>query len=164
MNPKPRSRFRLHRSTNRSMNPRTDLRPRAFNPRAFDFAGDPEPSRYELAHQSHSLCDFDRPTNRSTFLCDFDFLLSLWSLIFFVVVVVVWLVVFWWFSCCVVVVENSIFQNVTKYMKIFSKTIFIMQPNIWKYFSFPKIAFPKNIYFSENILHWTKHSLSDYLD
>ena len=47
MNPEPRSRFRLRRSTNRSMNPRTDLRPRAFNPRAFDFAGDPEPSRYE---------------------------------------------------------------------------------------------------------------------
>ena len=77
MNPEPGSRFRLRRSTNRSMNPRTDLRPRAFNPRAFDFAGDPEPSRYEPANQSLSLCDFDRPTNRLTFLCDFDFLLSL---------------------------------------------------------------------------------------
>ena len=28
-----------------------------------------------------------------------------------------------------------------------------MQPNTWKYFPFPKIAFPENIYFSENILH-----------
>ena len=28
-----------------------------------------------------------------------------------------------------------------------------MQPNTWKYFPFPKIAFPKNIYFPENILH-----------
>ena len=27
-----------------------------------------------------------------------------------------------------------------------------MQPNIWKYFPFPKIVFPKNIYFLENIL------------
>ena len=28
-----------------------------------------------------------------------------------------------------------------------------MQPNTWKYFPFPKIAFPKNIYFPKNILH-----------
>ena len=28
-----------------------------------------------------------------------------------------------------------------------------MQPNTWKYFPFPKIAIPKNIYFPENILH-----------
>ena len=28
-----------------------------------------------------------------------------------------------------------------------------MQLNTWKYFLFPKIAFPKNIYFPENILH-----------
>ena len=28
-----------------------------------------------------------------------------------------------------------------------------MQPNTWKYFLFPKIAFSENIYFPENILH-----------
>ena len=28
-----------------------------------------------------------------------------------------------------------------------------MQPNTWKYFHFPKIAFPENIFFLENILH-----------
>ena len=28
-----------------------------------------------------------------------------------------------------------------------------MQPNTWKYFPFLKIAFSKNIYFSENILY-----------
>ena len=27
-----------------------------------------------------------------------------------------------------------------------------MQPNTWKYFPFPKIAFPENKYFPENIL------------
>ena len=37
-------------------------------------------------------------------------------------------------------------------MKIFSTTIFIMQPNTWKYFPFRKIVFSENIYFSENIL------------
>ena len=56
--------------------------------------------------------------------------------------------------------ENKHFQNETKHLKIFSKVIFIMQPNTWKYFPFPKIAFPKNIYFLENILHLTKHSLN----
>ena len=71
------------------------------------------------------LCDFDRPTNWSTFLWFWIFTFSLWSLIFFIVVVVVWVVVFWWFSCCVVVgfvwvvVENSIFK---------------ILPNTWKYF------------------------------
>ena len=78
--------LRLHRSTN----PWTYLRPRAFDPWAFDFAGDPEPSRQEPTNWSLSLCDFDflcafdRPTNRSTFLCDFDFFfLSLVSNFFF---------------------------------------------------------------------------------
>ena len=47
-------------------------------------------------------------------------------------------------------------------MKIFSRTIFIMQSNTWKYFPFPKIAFSKNTYFSKNILHWTKHNISDF--
>ena len=45
-----RSRLRLRQSRLRlcrSMNPRTDLQPRAFDPRTFDFAGDPEPSRHE---------------------------------------------------------------------------------------------------------------------
>ena len=41
----------------------------------------------------------------------------------------------------------GIFKNTTKYQKIFFKTFFKMQPNTWKYFPFPKIAF------SENILH-----------
>ena len=80
--------FDLEPSTHLSTNSRTDLRPRAFDPRAFDFASDPELSRHELTNRSLSLslcdfdflCDFDRPTNRSTFLCDFDFLLSLFNL------------------------------------------------------------------------------------
>ena len=42
-----RSRLRLCWSMNRSTNPRIDLRPRAFDPRTFDFTGDPEPSRHE---------------------------------------------------------------------------------------------------------------------
>ena len=33
-----------------------------------------------------------------------------------------------------------------------------MQPNTWKYFPFPKIAFPKNKYFLENILHEPNYS------
>ena len=41
----------------------------------------------------------------------------------------------------------GIFKNKTKHQKIFFKTFFEMQPNTWKYFPFPKIAF------SENILH-----------
>ena len=35
-----------------------------------------------------------------------------------------------------------------------------MQPNIWKYFPFPKIFSPKNILHLENILHSTKCSLT----
>ena len=61
---------------------------------------------------------------------------------------------------CEKLVENKHFQNETKHLKIFSKVIFIMQLNTWKYFPFLKIAFPENIYFPENILHWTNHSLS----
>ena len=108
-NPEPRSHLRLHRSTN----PRTDLRPRTFDPRAFNFADDPEPLRHEPTNRSLSLCDFDFlcdfdwPTNWSTFLCDFDFLLSLFDLWFFFF----WLwwcgwwcfggfpVVWWWVLC-----------------------------------------------------------------
>ena len=58
-------------STHWSMNPRTDFRPRAFDPWAFDFTGDLEPSRLKPTNRSLSLslslslCDFD-------FLCDFD--------------------------------------------------------------------------------------------
>ena len=44
-------------------------------------------------------------------------------------------------------------------MKTFSKTIFIMQPNTWKYFYFLKIFSPKNILHSKNILHMVKRSL-----
>ena len=36
-------------------------------------------------------------------------------------------------------------------MKIFSPTIFIMQPNTWKYFLFWKIAFSENILQQPNI-------------
>ena len=74
-----RSRLRLRRSTN----PRTDLRPRAF---------DLEPRTHKPI--SLSLCDFD-------FLCDFDQPTSLWSLIF----LLLWWcfggfpVVWWWVLC-----------------------------------------------------------------
>ena len=47
----------------------------------------------------------------------------------------------------------NIFKNTAKHQKIFFKTFFEMQPNTGKYFPFPKITFPKNIYFPENILH-----------
>ena len=47
----------------------------------------------------------------------------------------------------------GIFKNTTKHQKIFSETFFEMQPNTWKYFLFRKIAFSKNIYFSEILLH-----------
>ena len=101
-----------------------------FDPWAFDFAGDPQPSRHKPTNRFLSLCDFDflcdfdRPMNHSTFLCDFDFLLSLWSLIF-LLLWWWWVVVFWWFSCCVVVgfawvvMKNSIFRTLL---------------NTWKYF------------------------------
>ena len=78
----------IYEPTNQSTNPRTDLRPKAFDLWAFKFAGDPEPSRHKPTNWSLSLslchfdflCDFDRPTNRSMFLCDFDSLLSLFDL------------------------------------------------------------------------------------
>ena len=44
----------------------------------------------------------------------------------------------------------GIFKNTTKYQKIFFKTFFKMQPNTWKYFPFPKIAFPENILHEPN--------------
>ena len=56
-------------------------------------------------------------------------------------------------------VENEHFQNETKHLKIFSKAIFKMQPNNWKYFPFPKIFSLENILHSENILHVAKCSL-----
>ena len=130
-----RSRLRLRWSTNRSTNPwtdlrptnhrlrrqpktfvpRTDLRPRTFDPRAFNFVDDPEPLRHEPTNRSLSLCDFDFlcdfdwPTNWSTFLCDFDFLLSLFDLWFFFFFFWLWWcgwwcfggfpVVWWWVLC-----------------------------------------------------------------
>ena len=122
-----RSCLQLRRSsTYRSMNSWIDLRPRAF-----DFAGDPEPSRHEPTNWSLSLSlslwfwSTHKPIYVSVWFWFFTF--SLWSLVFFVVVVVVWMVVFWWFSCCVVVgfvwvvVENSIFR---------------MLSNTWEYFFF----------------------------
>ena len=42
---------------------------------------------------------------------------------------------------------------------IFQKN-FRTQPNTWKYFSFPNIFSPKNILYSENILHVAKRSFS----
>ena len=36
-----------------------------------------------------------------------------------------------------------------------------MQPNISKYFLFPKIFSPKNILHQKNILHRNKHNLND---
>ena len=117
-------------STHRSTNPRTDLWPKAFDPRAFDFAVNQEPSRHEPTNRTLSLCDFDflfdfdRPTNRSTFLCDFDFLLSLWSLIF--LLLLWWWCGWWWkivFSKCYQTHENIFqnnFHNTTKHLKIFS--------------------------------------------
>ena len=54
-----------------------------------------------------------------------------------------------------------IFRNTTKRLKIFSKAFFGMQPNTWKYFPFRKIAFLKNIYFPENILHEPNTALAE---
>ena len=108
----------------RPTNLRLRRRPRAFAPRTDLWPRAFDPSICVI------LID---PRNHKPFISDF-----------FIVVVAVWVVVFWWFSGCVVVgfvwvvVENS---------------IFIMQPNTWKYFPFLKIAFPENIYFPENILH-----------
>ena len=44
--------------------------------------------------------------------------------------------------------------------KIFSKAIFRMQSNTWKYFPFPKIFSLENILYLKNILHVAKHSLN----
>ena len=69
----------IYEPTNRSST-------QSLQPTSLRLADDPEPSRYEPANQSLSLCDFDflcdfdQPTNRSTFLCDFDFLLSLFDI------------------------------------------------------------------------------------
>ena len=104
-----RSRLRLRRSTN----PRTDLRPRAF---------DPEPRTHKPISLSLSV-----------------------SLIFCVILIDPRAFDLWFFCCCcggVLVVfllcdggfcvgggGKQHFQNVTKHMKIFSRTIFRMQPN-----------------------------------
>ena len=79
------SRLWLRRSTN----PRTDLRPRAFDPWTFDFVGDLEPSRNEpifdpepWTHEPISLSVWFWSTHEPL-ISDF-----------FVVVVVVWVVVF----------------------------------------------------------------------
>ena len=112
-------------STHWSMNPRTDFQPRAFDPWAFDFTGDLEPSRHEPTNRSLSLSlslsvvlifcvILINPRTHEPLISDF-----------FVVVVVVLVVVFWWFSYCVVVgfvwlvMESSIFR---------------MLSNTWKYF------------------------------
>ena len=53
----------------------------------------------------------------------------------------------------------GIFKNTTKHQKIFSDTLFEMQPNTWKHFPFWKIAFSKNRIFSRNTFTWTKRRL-----
>ena len=53
------------------------------------------------------------------------------------------------------------FQQNNQTLEIFSKAFFGMQPNTWKYFSFPKIAFLENKYFPENILHEPNTALVD---
>ena len=122
----------IYEPTNRSST--QSLRPRAFDPWTFDFAGDPEPSRHKPIFDPLPSTQSHEPTNRSLSLC----VILIFCVIlinprtheplisdFFVVVVVVLVVVFWWFSCCVVVgfvwvvVEISIFR---------------MLPNPWKYF------------------------------
>ena len=65
------------------------------------------------------LCDFDRPTNRSTFLCDFDFLLSLFDL---------------WFFCCCCGGVLVVFVVVGFVWVVMENNIFKMLPNTWKYF------------------------------
>ena len=47
----------------------TDLRPRAFDPRTFDFAGDLEPSRHEPIFDPSPSTQSHEPTNRSPSLC-----------------------------------------------------------------------------------------------
>ena len=71
---------------------------------------------------------------------------------------------------CVYVLRNGIiylfgsWENMRKCEEqkenVFSILFSATQPNTWKYFPFLKIAFPENIYFSKNILHWTKQNLS----
>ena len=113
----------------RAFAPRTDLRPRAFDSQAFDFTGNPEPSRHEPTNWSLSLSVIlifcmiliDQRTDLCFCVILIFYFLSLISDFF----VVVGVVVFWWFSCCVVVgfvwvvVENNIFK---------------ILPNTWKYF------------------------------
>ena len=53
-------------TSSQSLRP-TDLRPRAFDPRAFNFASDPESSTSPETHELISL------SVRFSFLCDFDF-------------------------------------------------------------------------------------------
>ena len=86
--------FDLEPSTHRSTNPWTDLWPRAFDPRAFDFTGDPEPSRHEPTNRSLSVWFWffvwfwstHEPIYVSVWFWFFTF--SLWSLIL--------LLLLWW--------------------------------------------------------------------
>ena len=168
-NLEPRSHLRLRRSTN----PRTDLRLRAFDPSIYEptnrsstqslCATNPRTNLSLSLYDFDFLCDFDWPTNQSTFLCDFDFLLSLSDPWFFLLLLwwcfggfpVVWwwvLCGWWWkivFSKCYQTHENIFynnFHNATKHLKIFS-------------FSENSIFGKIFIFRTENILHWTKHSL-----
>ena len=55
---------------------------------------------------------------------------------------------------------KNAFTRMTKHWKYFSSVFSRTQTNIWKYFPFRKIFSIKNILHSENILHVTKHHLS----
>ena len=168
-----RSRLQLRRSSTQSLRP-TDLW-------THEPIFDPEPSTSPATQSlratnpqnnlslslslSLSLCDFDRPTNRSTFLCDFDFLLSLFDLWFFLLLLwwcgwwcfggfpVVWwwvLCGWWWkiaFSECYQTHEIFFFlnfHNATKYLKIFS---------------FPENSISRKYLFFGKYFTWTKHNL-----
>ena len=146
----------------------TDLRPRAFDPRTFDFAGDPEPSRHELIFDPSPSTQSHEPTNRSPSLCVIlifcvilidprtheplisDFFLLLWWCGWWCFggfpVVWWWVLCGWWWKIafleCYQTHENIFqnnFHNTTKHLKIFS--------------------FPENS-ISEKYFTWTKHSQS----
>ena len=92
-------------STHWSMNPRTDFRPRAFDPWAFDFTGDLEPSRHEPTNRSLSL-SLSLWFWFSVWFWSTHEPTSLWSLIFLLLLWWCWWwcfggfpIVWWWVLC-----------------------------------------------------------------
>ena len=65
-----------------------DLRPRAFDPRTFNFAGDLEPSHHEPIFDPSPSTQSHEPTNRSLSVCDFDWPTNPWAFDL------------WFFCCC----------------------------------------------------------------